>query len=106
MTDRRDGTFVWATWLSKLMAGEISCEWAPWFRSHFQRYSKAPSDFDQATWRIKHTRCLRDLRVERETAGDQIFIEGQTQFYFERRDTGLLLSGRPDLIGISGYPAT
>ena len=70
MTVRRDGTYVWATWLSRLMAGDSSCEWGAWFKSHFQGYAKAPSDFDLAAWTIKHTRLLRELRIERQAAGE------------------------------------
>lgn len=102
MTVRRDGTYVWVTWLSRLMAGDVSCEWGTWFKSHFKDYAKAPSDFDFASWTVNHTRLLRQLRLERQAAGEQVLIEGQTQFYFERRATGLVLSGKPDLLAVSG----
>jgi hypothetical protein len=102
MTVRRDGTYVWVTWLSRLMAGDSSCEWGAWFKSHFQGYAKAPSDFDLAAWTIKHTRLLRELRIERQAAGEQTLIEGQGQFYYERPSTGLVVSGKPDLLAISG----
>lgn len=102
MTVKRQGTYVWVTWLSRLMAGDACCEWAPWFKSHYQDYAKAPSDFDAAAWKIKHTRVLRQLRLERETAGEEALLEGQTQFYYERPATGLVVSGKADLLAISG----
>ncbi len=102
MTVKREGTYVWATWLSKLMAGDISCEWAPWFRSHYQKYAKAPSDFDLATWQMRHTRLLRELRIEQQATAEQVLVEGQTQFYFETPQSGLVVSGKPDLLAISG----
>jgi hypothetical protein len=88
------------------MAGDSVCEWGPWFKTHYQGYSKAPSDFDQATWQVNHTRLLRQLRLEREATGEQILIEGQTRFSYERRAANLVLSGKPDLLGISGETVT
>ena len=38
----------WITWLPRLLTGENSCEWAIWFKAHFQDWTKPPSDFDQA----------------------------------------------------------
>jgi hypothetical protein len=73
----RDGRFVWVTWLTRLMVGDVSCEWAPWFRSNFSDYEKAPSDFDAMTWRIDHTRLLRELRMELEAAGARVLTEKQ-----------------------------
>lgn len=101
----RSGTFVWVTWLSRLMAGDVSCEWAPWFRSHYQNYTKAPSDFNLADWNIRHTRLLRELRIEKEETADRVMLEGQNQFYWERPSSGLVVSGKPDLIAISGNVA-
>ncbi|MDO8615289.1 MAG: PD-(D/E)XK nuclease family protein [Dehalococcoidia bacterium] len=106
MAEKRNSPFVWVTWLSKLMSGEISCEWAPWFRSHYQAYDKAPSDFDLATWNIRHTRLLREIRLQRQQAGDEVLVEGQAQFYYERPNSGLVLSGKPDLVSFSGNTLT
>ena len=32
----RDSPYIWATWLTKLLAGENSCEWAACFRSQHE----------------------------------------------------------------------
>ena len=100
MTVERSGLFVWVTWLTKLMAGDISCEWAPWFRTHFQNYDKMPSDFTD--WNIRHTRLLTELRREKEQSSERILVEGQANFKWERPSTGLTLSGKPDLVAING----
>ena len=63
MATKRDGVFVWITWLSRVMAGEQNCEWASWFKAHYEKYDKAPSDFDTAKWNIEHTLQLRRLRI-------------------------------------------
>ncbi len=98
MANRRDGPYVWVTWLSKLMAGETSCEWAPWFRTHYRDHEKVPSDFDQAAWQMEHTRALRDLRVARQAAGEEVTVERQNYFQWERPNSPLVLAGTPDLI--------
>ena len=63
MATKRDGVFVWITWLSRVMAGEQNCEWASWFKAHYENYDKAPSDFDTVKWNIEHTRQLRRLGI-------------------------------------------
>jgi len=100
MTNKRDGLYVWVTWLSKFMAGETTCEFAPWFKSHYQNYEKAPSGLDLARWQIDHTRISRDVRIEREGAGDQVLVERQTQFNWQRPNSDLVLGGKPDMIAI------
>jgi len=99
MANRRDGKFVWVTWLAKLMAGETTCEWAVWFKTNYQ-YDKRPSDFDQAGWQVQHTRALRELRLDRQAAGEQVMVDRQNYFRWERPNSSLVLSGTPDLISI------
>ena len=60
MPERRSSPYIWVTWvtwLSKLLAGENSCEWASWFKAHHESgsYQKVPSTFDQAAWQMEHT---------------------------------------------------
>ena len=43
MARKRDGPYVWVSWITKLLAGEVNCEWAPWFKAH-HTYQKVPSD--------------------------------------------------------------
>lgn len=104
MTIPRDGKFVWVTWLSKLMVGEVSCEWAPWFRSTYQNWDRPPSDFDEAAWQAAHTRLMRDVRTARRGDDERLLVERQVQFYYQR-PSGLTLSGRPDLAAINGDSA-
>jgi hypothetical protein len=105
MATRRDGPYVWVTWLSKLMAGEANCEWAAWFKAHYTRWDKVPSDFNQAAWQIEHTRLSRDVRTSRSDAGEQVYVENQNSFLW-RRDSGLVVSGKPDIISIGDHVVT
>ena len=88
------------------MAGDVSCEWAPWFRTNFENWEYAPSDFDMASWTIDHTRMLRELRQKVVTPDVTALQENQGQFWYPRPETDLVISGKPDLVVIDGDIAT
>jgi len=100
MAERRDGKFIWVTWLPKLMIGEVSCIWSIWFKTRY-KYEKIPSGFDQAKWKITHNRMLHELKSRREQAGEKVFVENQNYFRFEVRPD-LVIAGKPDLITVLG----
>ena len=101
VTRPRDGLYVWVTWLSKLMAGEVRCHWAPWFRTHYTDYLRAPSDFQMAAWTAEHTQMLDQLVKEREGRGEGVFKEDQNRFRV-RRPSGLTIA----LAGRTSLPST
>lgn len=96
MTRQRSGCYVWVTWLAKLMAGDVQCQWGSWFRSHYMGYSKAPSDFQQATWVVEHNKCLDELCSECGAQSLSYFKESQNSFTARRG--GMTIGGKPDLI--------
>ncbi|SRR6266852_5457281 len=104
MAAARDGVYIWVTWVSKVMAGEQSCEWASWFKAH-NTYAKLPSDFNQAGWTIEHTRKLRELQVERRKLGEQVSVEAANSIKYCLSNT-VTLAGKPDLIGVAKSGAT
>ena len=91
---------MWTTWLARLLAGEASCEWASWFRSHYQAWAKPPTDFDQAQWMLEHTALVNQARESREKLGYTVFTEGQNSFRL--RGKFATLAGKPDLIAVKG----
>jgi len=99
MTKPRTEPYVWVTWLSRLMAGDVRCQWAPWFKTHYTGYVRAPSDFQLAAWTAEHTQLLDELVKERSALGEGIYREVQNEFQ-ARRPSGLIISGKPDLITI------
>ena len=99
MTRPRDNLYVWVTWLSKLMAGETKCQYAPWFRTHYTGYTKAPSDFQSAVWQAEHTQHLNSIVKERTALQEGIYIEDQNSFRI-KRTTGSTIAGKPDLVTI------
>ena len=98
MTVQRDNPYVYATWPTKYLTGDKSCLWACWFKTHHQRYEKAPSDFDLVRWQAEHTVLLESLTNELEQKGCIVWIEHQNSFRIESPRSGLTVSGRPDLI--------
>jgi hypothetical protein len=101
MPERRTDPYIWVTWLSKLLVGDNSCEWASWFRAHFRDFQKVPSDFDTFSWQIDHTDLLNEVRVDLEAEGHTVTTEQQNLFRL-RGSSGITVGGRPDLIAVSG----
>ena len=94
MPRQREHPYIWTTWLPRLLTGENSCEWAIWFKAHYQSWAKPPSDFNQAEWLANHTTLLneqRDLWIQR---GYEIRIEDQNSFRL--RGHSATLAGKPD----------
>lgn len=102
---KRNGVYVWVSWLSKIMAGETSCEWQGWFKAHFQGYAKQPNDFDQAKWMQEHTDGIRGLTARLRKKKMHVTLEGQNSFNY-RTQSGIVIAGKPDLIAFGEGSAT
>ena len=96
MPQRRDQPYIWATWLPRLLTGENSCEWAVWFKAHFQDWIRQPSDFDQAQWLLSHTALVNERIGNWTVGGYEVDVEAQNRF--ELRGRTATLAGRPDLV--------
>lgn len=103
---RRSGPYIWVTWLTDLLVGQRSCEWATWFRAQHESWSwdKAPSTFNLATWQMQHTARLNEVRDELEADGMTVSTESQNGFALRGRSA--VLGGKPDLVAISDSRAT
>ena len=99
MTEERSGPYLWVTWLSKLLVGDFSCEWAAWFKAHYKNYERMPSDFDVTVWQMNHTALLNDVRDMLEAEGRRVFMESQNYFNL-RGSSGTVLGGKPDLVAV------
>lgn len=100
----RSSPYIHVGWLRKLMVGGNSCEWASWFKAHYQNYDKVPGDFNLASWKVNHTALLAKIRGEREAEGKVVLLEDQNRFSL-RGKTGITLAGVPDLIALCGANA-
>ena len=99
----RDNAYIWVTWLTRLLSGENSCEWAAWFRTNHEgwSYEKVSSDFDSTTWQLNHTTLLNHILSElEEKEGITVFTENQNSFFL--RGASATLAGKPDIITSSG----
>lgn len=58
---RQNGPYIWVTWLSGLVVGEKSCEWASLFRAHHESRSwhRIRQDFDQTARLSTHLDAVR-----------------------------------------------
>jgi CRISPR/Cas system-associated exonuclease Cas4 (RecB family) len=101
MCCKRESPYIWVTWLSKIMAGEQTCLWASWFKTHFKDFKKAPSDFNMARWNLDHTRLLIRTRAELTARGAEIRVESQNSFQY-RHAGGAIIAGKPDIVAIDG----
>ena len=96
MPQRREHPYIWATWLPRLLTGENSCEWAIWFKAHYQDWPRQPSDFDQAQWLLDHTALVNERIGNWEVGGYDVNVEAQNRF--ELRGRMATLAGRPDIM--------
>ena len=98
MTVPRDGSYIWVTWITGLMAADKHCEWSAWFRAHFQGFAKVPSDFDLAAWKAAHGEMVRARADELRGESYSVFVEDQNKFSLEGQ--AATLGGVPDLVAV------
>ena len=98
MTAPRNSPYMYVTWPTKYLTGDMCCLWACWFKTHHQGNEKAPGDFDLVRWQAEHTVLVNSLVNRLERHGCKVWIEHQNSFRVESRRSGLTVSGRPDLI--------
>ena len=99
MPQQREHPYIWTTWLPRLLTGENSCAWATWFKIHFQNWTRQPSDFDLAQWRIRHTALLNEQKAGWLDSGYNVYVEDQNAFRLRGRSA--TLAGKPDLIVVN-----
>ena len=100
MSEPRSGPYIWVTWLSRLLVGDFSCEWAAWFKAHHKNYAKTPSGFDMTAWQMNHTALLNETLGKIEGEGRTVLIESQNYFVL-RGGSGTALGGKPDLVALN-----
>lgn len=97
---RKDSTYIWVTWLTSLLAGSSSCQWAAWFQAN-HKFDKQESDMSE--YRIKHGRLL-DRRVEELKAeGYKVYVEDENSFKIVGQDNKTAtVAGKADIVAIKG----
>jgi len=97
MKKARNNVFIWISWLAKLIAGEIQCEYSCWFKAHFS-FDKLPSDFNLVRWTIEHNQLIHKTRDELELQGYAVTIEDQNSFKVIINEA--LISAKPDIVAV------
>ncbi len=103
MAEKRPGLpYIWVTWLTKLLTGEASCEWAGWFQAQHDRksWTALPGDFDSTAWLIEHTAARNKYQEMLEGRGFDVSTESQNSFHLKGRTA--TVGGKPDLIAVKG----
>ena len=70
MPQAREHPYIWTTWLAKLLAGDAHCQWAGWFRAHYQELDQAALGLRQRQvddW--THTALLNREKGKQRIAG-------------------------------------
>lgn len=92
---RRNGPYIWVTWLTELMAGEKDCEWSSWFKAQHDSssWTPVPNNGDLALWKMRHASLLDQYRAEMEEDGYVTTVEAQNQFVL--KGSTATVSGKP-----------
>lgn len=98
MTTERREPYLWVTWLTKILAGEQSCEWATWFKAHFSDYEKQPRSTDLVAWTARHGEMVRKRADELRGEGYEVFVEDQNKFTM--KGSAATLQGKPDIVAV------
>lgn len=98
MKTKRDKVFIWPSWISKLVAGEVQCEWCYWFKAHYKTDKSKSTDFSLATWCINHNKLIQTRRTELEALGYTVKVEDQNSFYFTPPGKNFTISGKADIV--------
>lgn len=100
-TPRRDGPFVWASWLSGLLSGDKQCLYALWHRANFKFEKRQDSrENDLTVWKGEHSELVRRRAEELSGQGYVVTVEQQNKFYVN--GIHATLSGCPDIKARSG----
>lgn len=88
--------YIWVTWIAPLLAGELVCDWAVWFKAHF--YYERLGDFDAMKWQAEHGSLVRETREFLEV--DDFIVTGEMENKMSLKNSGIILAGQPDLVAV------
>jgi len=98
MANPRNEPYIWPTWITKILAGEQSCEWSAWFKAHYKDYEKAPRSGDLIAWTARHGEMVRNRAEELRQQGYAVTVEDQNKFTLNGRSC--TLQGKPDIVAV------
>ena len=99
---RKEGPYIWVTWLAKLFTGDDSCEHVSWVKTQFDSnsWTRAERVTNLARWQVGHTDLKNTKARESQEQGYQVSHEAQNHFTIKGRLA--TIAGRPELIARQG----
>jgi hypothetical protein len=93
---RRDGCYIWATWLASVLSGSNACVWSAAFKSHF-KYDKIPDpSFDSAAYSADHQALVMQHVDRLSRDGWACAVEEANAFRIVGETA--TLAGKPDIV--------
>ena len=79
---RKEGPYIWVTWLTKLLTGNDGCEHASWFKARFhsKSWTRVERVNNLARWQVGHTDLLNAKARELREQGYEVSREAQNHF--------------------------
>lgn len=95
---RKDGPYIWSTWLSKLLVGDNSRLWASWFKAQFDSKSggKAEQVNNPTCWQIGHTDMLNRKAQQLREQGYEVTRENRNHFTVNVKCLNVTIAGQCD----------
>lgn len=95
-TPRPGKPYVWATWLSRYLAGSDQCLWRLWFKAHFKYDKLSDPTFDSAKYTTEHDACVLQRKKKLESQGYTVRLERENEIKWEGQTA--LMGGRIDIV--------
>ncbi|MGE3618750.1 MAG: PD-(D/E)XK nuclease family protein, partial [Gemmatimonadales bacterium] len=89
---------MWATSVAKVLSGEVTCEWAYWFKAHFKHDKRESGDWTMT--QAAHMEMVRRWADDLVERGYSVRLEGQNAFH--ATGTKATVGVRPDLVAVRG----
>lgn len=73
--------YVWASWLSGLLAGEKQCKYAGWVKAHYKHEKRPDAEAGRlAVWKGEHSDFISAIVLSLRAEGWSVSVEDQNKF--------------------------
>lgn len=95
----RHQSYVYATWVAKLIAADASCEYAAWFKAHHKLLKRATTSA-QARRTADHADLVQTTAAALRAEGYATTVERQNHISLASENGSFVLAGTPDIIAM------
>jgi PD-(D/E)XK nuclease superfamily len=96
---KKQSPYIWASWLSPLLAGSSHCHWGTWFQANYKFEKDTDDDFLQ-DWTARHERLLHQRANVLEEEGYTVYLEDENAFRILGGDKRTTVAGKADIVAI------